>query len=29
MIVIREEKNYCPFNPDIPECADFLHNATN
>jgi len=29
MIVIREEKSYCPFNPDIPECADFLHNATN
>jgi hypothetical protein len=24
MIVIREEKNYCPFNPDVPECTDFL-----
>jgi hypothetical protein len=29
MILIRGEKNYCPFHPDIPECADFLHNATN
>lgn len=24
MILIREEKNYCPFNKDVPECADFL-----
>jgi hypothetical protein len=29
MIVIRQAKNYCPFNRDVPECAEFLHNATN
>jgi hypothetical protein len=26
---IEGEKRYCPKNPDIVACVDFLHNATN
>jgi hypothetical protein len=28
-LLIKGEKNYCPWHPDIAACVEFLHNATN